>query len=190
MSYFRELDFPFYDLSSELDKLVESKVVDWETTNQICLNHNGEDSFRTGCGSLIYDWNKQTLVDRGNGNFERVVPPRDTIPDEKDFNQLCSVFRGTLFEQVYLLLEQHYHIGRIRLMNSKSHTCLSWHTDSSWRIHYPIKTQEGCFMIIEDQIKHLELNKWYFADTTKFHTAMNASNENRTHLVAVILGEK
>jgi hypothetical protein len=43
-------------------------------------------------------------------------------------------------------------------------------------------------MVIEDEVKHLEQNKWYFTNTTKEHTAFNASKENRIHLVANILG--
>lgn len=65
--------------------------------------------------------------------------------------------------------------------------CMSWHTDSSPRLHFPIKTQSSCFMIIEDEVKHITQSEWWMADTTKHHTALNASNEERIHLVAAIL---
>ena len=45
-------------------------------------------------------------------------------------------------------------------------------------------------MIIEDEVKHLQKNKWYHTDTRYEHTAMNASKETRMHLVACVLEEK
>jgi hypothetical protein len=45
-------------------------------------------------------------------------------------------------------------------------------------------------MVIEDEVKHLEENKWYWTNTVVKHTAFNASSEYRIHLVAAILGEK
>jgi hypothetical protein len=45
-------------------------------------------------------------------------------------------------------------------------------------------------MIIEDEIKILEKNKWYLTNTLKNHTAINSSIETRLHLVAVIIGER
>jgi hypothetical protein len=43
-------------------------------------------------------------------------------------------------------------------------------------------------MVIEDEVKHLDQDKWWMADTIKLHTAFNASKESRIHLVAVIRG--
>jgi hypothetical protein len=42
-------------------------------------------------------------------------------------------------------------------------------------------------MVIEDEVKHLDQGKWYFADTTKLHTAFNGSFQDRIHLVVDIL---
>ena len=72
-------------------------------------------------------------------------------------------------------------------MRSGSKSCLSWHIDSEIRIHYPIKTQEGCLMIIEEEAKHLTQNQWWWTNTVIPHTAMNASKEDRVHLVVSIL---
>ena len=71
-------------------------------------------------------------------------------------------------------------------MKSKIKTCLSWHNDSSPRIHYPIKTQDGCLMVIGDEVKHLEQDKWWWTDTTITHTALNGSREERIHLVITL----
>jgi hypothetical protein len=72
-------------------------------------------------------------------------------------------------------------------MKSLPKTCLSWHVDDTKRIHYPIKTQEGCFMIIEEEIKHLPQHTWWLTNTLVKHTAMNASLEDRVHLVVTLL---
>ena len=42
-------------------------------------------------------------------------------------------------------------------------------------------------MVIEDEVLHMPADTWWYADTTLKHTAMNASNEYRIHLVAAIL---
>ena len=42
-------------------------------------------------------------------------------------------------------------------------------------------------MVIEDECLHLENNKWYLTDTTKYHTVFNGSMNSRIHLVASIL---
>jgi hypothetical protein len=41
-------------------------------------------------------------------------------------------------------------------------------------------------MVIDNEVKHLGQDKWWMADTSKPHTAFNASRESRIHLVAVI----
>ena len=54
-----------------------------------------------------------------------------------------------------------------------------------------IKTQKGNFMVIEEEVKHLEQDQWYLTKTGyNNHTAFNGSSESRTHLVANLLGEK
>jgi hypothetical protein len=186
------LNMPEYDLYTELNNLISNNIIKWPQSNQICLNTTALDNsnYLLGTGSLIYDWDNAVSIIDDNGNETVKVEKYKTSYQETDFTVLCSQFVGTLFEEVYNALSKQYKLGRVRLMRSKSKTCLSWHTDSSVRIHYPIKTQEGCFMIIGDEVKHLSLNQWWLTNTLLYHTAMNASNEDRIHLVAAILGEK
>ena len=76
-----------------------------------------------------------------------------------------------------------YGLVRTRLMKSKSKTCLTWHRDLSKRIHIPVKSQDGCFMVIEDAKYFLEPGKVYLVNTTKFHTAFNGSLSSRVHIM-------
>lgn len=191
MSNFIELnDLPEFDLRTDFNFLLQNKKISWPESNQICLNTivSEPTNYLKGTNSLIYDWdNAKDTIDE-YGNKKLVVPLHKTPLQEEDFTVLCKQFENTVFETVYNLLSQRYKLGRVRLMKSTPKSCLTWHTDSSPRIHYPIKTQEGCFMVIENEVKHLEANKWYWTDTIKPHTAFNASKEDRIHLVAVILG--
>jgi hypothetical protein len=194
MIRFRQLDnLPVYDLYTELNKLLDNNIINWPSSHaQICLNTVTEnsDDYSMGTGSLIYDWNQSYDEIDEFGNKKTVLVKFENPYVESDFKFLCNQFKGTLFENVYYALEKVYNIGRVRIMKSKSKTCLTWHKDDTPRVHYPIKTQRGCFMVIEDEILHLEQNKWYWTDTLVKHTAFNSSLEDRIHLVVTILGEK
>tara|TARA_B110000503_G_C7151893_1_gene415588 strand:- start:906 stop:1472 length:567 start_codon:yes stop_codon:yes gene_type:complete len=188
MNNFIKIDtLPVYDLMSELTTLLNEGKIHWSKYNQICINTLPEtpDNFLVGCGSLQYNWSAETVI-TDDGAEKYIVEKIENPKKETDFSVLCLAFKGTLFEELYNNLTSRYQLGRIRLMKSKPKTCLSWHVDTTPRIHYPIKTQEGCFMVINDEIKHMELNTWYWTKTTQTHTAFNASKEDRIHLVVVI----
>ena len=193
MKYFTELDLPKYDtLLVELEQLLSSNVLSWGEQNQICLNSipNFEHDFHKGVGSLLFDWNN-SKIDSVNGidNVSNLLRKSEPLT-ESSFTVMCSQFKGTIFETVYNMLNQHYILGRVRLVHLKPKTCLSWHNDTTPRLHYPLLTQEGCFLVIEDEVMHLSSNTWYMADTIKSHTAFNSSRNSRIHLVAVILGNR
>ena len=170
MKNFEELyDLPIYNnLLEELKSVCEY--------DNVCLNYPAgyEDDCQIGVGSMFWDWDGLTKTKKQNPLHER------------DFTEFCSIFKGTSFEKIYKALSKKYSLGRVRIMKSDPKTCLSWHNDHGIRIHYPIKTQDGCFMVIEDEVKHLKQNQWYMTNTAKMHTAFNASNETRYHLVAGI----
>ena len=178
MVNFEELyDLPIYrDLSSSIDSTIMDAL---DKEGQICINTvpGHEDDFMLGAGSLIKNTN--TKIDSYDMHDKERF-------HERDFTIICNQFKNTVFEEIFEMLSNKYLLGRLKIFKSKPLTCLSWHTDFIPRIHYPIKTQEGCFMVIEDEVKHLEQNKWYMANTEKYHTAFNGSNESRIHLVGVI----
>lgn len=76
---------------------------------------------------------------------------------------------------------------RTRVMNLKYKTCYSYHRDLTKRIHIPIQTNENCFIMIDKKIEHLPADgNYHVVDTTQYHTAINASWEDRIHLVGII----
>jgi len=76
---------------------------------------------------------------------------------------------------------------RSRVMRLKPKTCYSYHQDPTQRIHIPLITNDKCFMVVSDQILYYKANgDHYYMDTTQLHTAVNASYEDRIHLVGCI----
>lgn len=184
MSNFTELDFlPKYDLLQEL-KLLEHKL-DWGKLNQICINTlpDDPDNYHVGAGSLYLNWQKAK-----DGNVSWAL--KDNPPHESDFTEIASVFKNTLFEKLIDNLRQYYEIGRVRLMRSNPKTTLTWHKDDTIRLHYPLETYDGCFMVIGNDIKKLEVGKWYETNTLVNHTAFNGSTKRRLHLVVNVIRKK
>lgn len=136
-----------------------------------------------GTGSLFYDWDNR--IDHPDGS--RTVPNFENPILETDFTSISNIFRGTNFESMINEVRNRFTIGRGRIMSLSPHKCLSWHRDTEPRLHLPLKTNEKCFMVIEDEVQHLSANQWWLTDTLKEHTAFNGSNEVRTHLVLCVL---
>jgi len=145
------------------------------------------DDYLIGTGSLMYDWENKKRIEKSDGTVEYEVPERTNPRHESDFSILCTVFKDSLFEEIYQSIQTKYKLGRIRLMKMKPKTCLSWHMDDCIRIHYPIKTDKGCMMIIDQEVKHMPANTWWQTNTLPYHTAINASKIDRIHLVASVL---
>ena len=73
---------------------------------------------------------------------------------------------------------------RTRVMRMHSKTCYSYHQDTTMRIHIPLITNDKCFIVIDDEvIRYPADGNHYVVDTTKMHTAVNASWEERIHIV-------
>lgn len=184
MSNFKELDtLPIENFLFDFEELLQKKLISWHPVikNQICVTTAKEhiDDCHYGCGSFYYDWSTLKIDEKGNMSGDKLKIPKK----EEDFTELCSAFKDTSFEFLFTELKKYYNFGRIRIMNLSPKTCLTWHYDESPRLHCPIKTHKGCFMVFEDEVKHLEENKWYYVDTTKYHSVFNGSMQNRIHIV-------
>ena len=187
--YYEKVNLPQFDgLLQELEHLNLQwfKPSNIHSSHQICLNaalgYTDDISFGAGY-----------FADKGKSDFfVRFTPDGDVrIPMTSNSVydwELCDVFKDTLFEAVYKAIKTKYNVGRIRLLKSRPYTCMNWHIDPIPRLHYPIQTDEACLMIIDKEVHHLPLNTWTFAHTDKGnHTALNASQVDRIHLVADIL---
>lgn len=192
MSYFKIInDLPIIDnLYQEFVDMLDNQTIWWyrDTVDQICINTVPEepDNFHLGRGSLTWDWDNSTYDE----NNQIVLNKREKQLREEDFTVLCNQFKNTSFEKIYVALEKKYVLGRVRIMNLLPKTCLTWHKDSTTRVHYPMLTHEGCFMVIQDEVKHLPVNTWWHTDTSVKHTVFNGSKKNRYHIVAAIIDKK
>ena len=69
-------------------------------------------------------------------------------------------------------------------MNLKPKRCYTYHYDLTKRFHIPIKTNDKCFFIVDKEVIQFPADgNHYILDTTKNHTAINASKEDRIHLI-------
>ncbi len=76
---------------------------------------------------------------------------------------------------------------RTRVMVLKPKTCYSYHRDMSIRVHIPLITNTNCMFIIDDELKRYPADgNHYVIDTRKRHTALNASFEERIHIVGCV----
>ena len=118
-------------------------------------------------------------------SYEEVA--KDELIDESEFTELVDVFKGTYFETIHKELSARYPIGRVRILEKSSFNCNSWHRDPEPRIHIPIVTNPGALFIVNHHCTHLPADgSVYFTDTRGYHTALNGSDQPRTHLVAAL----
>lgn len=191
MNYFKHLNYPdFPNLITDLFSMIENNTIYWNG-NQICINSTKADcnNFLLGTGSLSKNWNK-SVTKHSDKITSITVPRKENQLKEEEFTEICPIFQNTQIEKIYNFLSNKYILGRVRFIKSDPRTCMSWHKDSSTRIHYSLSTDKGCMMVIENEIIHMPRNTWWLTNTTMNHTAFNASMSSRIHLVAVILSEK
>jgi|TARA_B110000495_G_scaffold201681_1_gene219698 hypothetical protein len=176
-----ELDIDYDKLRKEFEELNIEKFLVENKGQMMIQTMSGtpeEQQALLGTLSLYVDW------DNHNPNDPNSQPEvRDVILDEKDFTETCDFIKGTYTEEVINIFKEKYGVvrGRYMMMNWKS--CLTYHNDETPRIHLPLITNDGCFMIIDDKTEKLHESTTYLVDTTKRHTALNAGEHLRFHMV-------
>lgn len=187
MPHIRELDNTsslksYQNMMEEMNRICNEHNIDMGSYGaQVCLTdiEENSDNILRGYGSLAWD-----ISHDEEGNL--IKTRRENIMKDIQFCYLCNQFKGTIFEEIYNALSEDYLVGRTRIMVMEPKQCLLWHHDASPRIHYPFKTQEGCFMVILDEVKHLKEHTWYYTETRLRHSAFNGSSDRRFHLVASV----
>lgn len=173
------IDLPVFDPMDDLNQLLADGM-QWIGGAQICLNapENRPDDYAYGCGTM----RREAFDEEGSGpEFRDIL--------ESDFTVLCNQFKGTVFEDIYNMLDDRYTLGRVRMINLPPQYTMWWHIDYGYRLHLPIKTQPGAFMVVDDEVRWLHGNQWWNVDVRPPHTAVNSSRENRIHIVVQILDE-
>ena len=192
MKYFEKLPLIFDErkLVHALEQVLEIAPWPEEVLNddkkyhQICLTkrevQRPPQCFYEGSGGVY-----RTMVDG-----QEVIRQQEL--DERDYCVFIPEFNHTYFREVYDTLREFVakqydgQLGRVRLINSKPRTALSWHRDPEPRLHVPIVTNIGSKMIIENEVKHLPVGRAWYTNTIYYHSQFNGGEEDRVHLVTSI----
>tara|TARA_B100001057_G_scaffold494472_1_gene591133 strand:- start:7859 stop:8302 length:444 start_codon:yes stop_codon:yes gene_type:complete len=108
------------------------------------------------------------------------------ISDLDDVSE--NMFTEFIYDMPYTnsILKKHG-IYRARIMNLKPKTNYTYHQDYTKRFHIPLITNNKCFFVIDDKvIRYPADGNYYIVDTTKLHTAINSSKEDRIHIIGCI----
>jgi hypothetical protein len=114
------------------------------------------------------------------------------VIQQDEYNAYIDALDGTYLlevcEDVAKYIESSYKlaVGRVRIITLKPKVCLTYHTDpeSQFRFHIPIVTNENVLFIVDDQVQRMpQCGQLYQLEVQKKHTVLNASREERIHLV-------
>ena len=178
------------DVRFDIDKLKEAldfilTQADIDRMDQIGLTHIAglyKDKWHQSCGSLIYDYRPVN----GDPN-NRTKVKKSYVATENDFPEIIEEIKSTYFYNVYNTLSTEFKIGRMRIMRMKPWTCLTWHHDSSKRLHIPIISNPGNRLVITDTCYQLIADgSVYLVDTTQDHSAFNGGLEDRYNLLITL----
>ncbi len=129
------------------------------------------------------DWNQIYLQGKEKG-IDPIEPTKGMRWVEIDQEE--EQWDVNLFEFPYInsIIDEH-NLCRTRIMKTKPKSCYLWHKDPRKRLHIPVVTNEHCFLLLEkDGRMHLPATgEAYVVDTTQHHTQVNASREERIHIV-------
>ena len=109
-----------------------------------------------------------------------------TLSDLDDVTE--DMFTEFIYDMSYTnsILKKH-NVYRARLMKLKPKTNYTYHQDYTKRFHIPLITNDKCFFVIDEKvIRYPADGNYYIVDTTKLHTAINASTEDRIHIIGCI----
>jgi len=102
-----------------------------------------------------------------------------------DFQHVNTLFKYTILEDII----KKFNLYRTRIMILEAGKCYSLHADKNYRFHIPIVTNDKCFFYFPETQENfvLEQSCVYIVNTTRMHTFINASKQQRVHLVGDIL---
>jgi len=132
------------------------------------------------------EYDTQIMLQGVNG----ILDPFYGIGNLKTADHYEEEFHFPLFEKLEYTnkIIKDLRIVRTRVMRMKPKTCYTYHRDWTKRLHIPLITNENCMFIIDDEVKRYPADgNYYIVDTTKMHTAINASFEERIHIVGCLV---
>jgi hypothetical protein len=124
----------------------------------------------------------QTLEENSN-DWHTGIGRIDLLEDKIEQNY-CYLNTELIGTQLGNLIK-HYNCFRTRIMLMPPRQCYSIHADPTPRLHLPIITNPQCWMVWphNNECHRMSVGQLYFADTTKSHTFINGSEEDRIHVI-------
>ena len=156
-------------------------------TEQLALIYRDgykDDCWFDGVGSPFqFDKMRQPIRDR-NGEILRRF-------SEDEFKNINPGLENTELEHVYNTLKHQFNLSRYRVAKLGPRRSYGWHKDEEIRIHVPIVTAPGCFLITDDGIaNHLPADgsAYVFYANNGYHTAVNSDYKiDRLHLLINVI---
>jgi len=129
------------------------------------------------------EYDNQLYLQGNSSNMDPIEPTKGQNYLHVDNNEL--EYNINLFDIPYInsIMDEHK-LVRTRLMRMKKKTCYYWHKDLTKRLHIAIDTHPHCFLLVDGEQFHIPADGTpHIIDTTKMHTALNASKQDRIHIV-------
>lgn len=170
-------------ITEELEQILKQQS--WEPYNQIGLtrreNNNSERSiWLDGSGSLY---------DSEQGDY---------VANETDYNVWNIDNDWYTRQQVEILRENRFDLGRVRFMLLRPKTGLTVHRDRESRYHLVLKTNSKSYVALNNKTVDIKKSQlvsvancyhipadgyWYRVDTREQHWVYNGGDTDRIHLV-------
>jgi hypothetical protein len=175
--------FDITGLTEGLSEVLSHQKDRSQTISLVYRDGHFEDRWTDGAGSsLDFDQYGKPICDADGNYIRRFV--------ETEFTHLNPEVERTYLGEVYRQFARRYRVSRYRLACLKPKTSYSWHSDEEVRIHVPVQTNPGAFLITEDgYATHLPADgSTYIFDARGYHTAVNSDRVGlRYHLLINLL---
>lgn len=185
--FFKLLPYKFdlEKLQTEVTSILDKITITQD--NQISLvyrdNHK-ENCWMDGISTPFeFDENRLPIKDKDGNNIRRYK--------EEEFKNINEELKETEIANVYNTLGTYFNVTRYRIALLPPKKCYGWHTDEEVRLHIPIFTTPGSFLITDDGIaSHLPADghSYLFRANNSYHTAINSDYlKNRIHLLINVI---
>ena len=114
------------------------------------------------------------------------------VIQQSEYDRFLSVLDDSYLKSVceqtidYISSSYNLSVGRVRVAILPHKYCLTYHRDpeSAYRFHIPVVTNENVMFIIDDTVRRMDIcGQLYMLDVQKKHTVLNASREERIHII-------
>jgi hypothetical protein len=151
---------------------------------------------------MLYDLKKIISELNSLPKFDSQICLQGITPDSDPFSGIGksnNLKGGDENKFIYKLFDLPYinniidelKLFRTRVLKLRPKTCYTFHRDYTPRIHIPVITNPKCFMVLETKVEWYPADgNYYKIDTTRYHTFVNASLEERIHIVGCYYEEK